>query len=305
MLCLSLFMAQGPVFGHQLTPSATVGDTMDLNAARQYMVSLINRDRAQFGLKPVELDETATTAGQLHSNEMALEKYLSHWDLKGRKPDQRYTEVGGHGAVSENALITQYFRDSETYRLAEQQSFSRRELERMESLFFNETAPNDGHRKNILNPDHNKVGIGLTMVVPGNRIACTQEFVNQYGTFSQVPENHKRGGILSFSGKLPSGVSLFAVELRREEAPAPMTQQALNQTHSYSPPSENVTRFYPPPYISPPGLQLTKTNDGQAFVLDIKSQESWQPGLYYVMVWVKTDDSNQPIVTSSQTVAIN
>ena len=40
-------------------------------------------------------------------------------------------------------------------------SIDPKQIERAESLFFDEVPPNDGHRKNILKPHHTKVGIGV------------------------------------------------------------------------------------------------------------------------------------------------
>jgi uncharacterized protein YkwD len=305
LLCLNLAMIQGPAFGRDLSSSRQGGEWMDLNSAREYMVSLINRDRAAIGLQPVELDPVACAAGQAHSEEMALSKYVSHWDLQGRKPDQRYSEAGGQGAVSENVLVTHDFAEGENYRLAPQQLFRKSELEQMESLFFNEQAPNDGHRQNILNPSHNRVGVGLTTTLPGNRVACTQEFVNQYGNISKLPEQQQRGANLALKGELPKGMSIYSVDIYRDAQPHPMSTSELKLTHSYTMPTENVARYFPPPYLSPGHMNVSETQFGEKFSIDVKADQNWKPGLYYVVVWVKKADSVSPLVTSTQTVAIN
>lgn len=306
LLCINLLFQPTVALAKEISPQLDrFPETMDLPTARQYMVSLINRDRAILGLKPVGLDETASKAGQLHSDDMVVSKYTSHWDMQGRKPDQRYSEVGGQGAVSENVLITHTFVDREHYHLSGKQSFDRAELEKMEGLFFNEKAPNDGHRVNILNPAHNKVGIGLTLAEPGNRVICTQEFVNQYGSFSQLPPQHRHGSALALSGELPQGVELYSVDIRHEDAPTPMTVEQLKLTHSYTFPNDSVASYWPAPYLSPAPVKISHSAGGQKFQVEVKPTESWKPGLYYVVVWVKTADSTAPIVTSARTVAIN
>ncbi len=305
LLCLNLIWVQGPVFGRDYSSSRQGEEWLDLNAARGYMVWLINRDRSSMGLQPVELDPVATVAGQQHSEEMALARYVSHWDLQGRKPDQRYSAAGGQGAVSENVLVTHDFAEGENYRLAPQQLFRKAELEQMESLFFNEQAPNDGHRKNILNPSHNKVGVGLTLTYPGGRVTCTQEFVNQYGNICKLPEQHARGASLALKGDLPPGVSIYSVDIYRDAPPQAMSVPELRATHSYTMPTENVARYFPPPYLSPARMNVMETQSGEKFSLEVKPNESWKPGLYYVVVWVKRSDSPSPLVTSTQTVEIN
>src|SRR5437660_1244421 len=74
---------------------------LSLDEARQYMVELINRDRAALERKPVRLDPVAMDAGQKHADEMALNRYMAHWDLAGKLPDQRYAEQGGIHHVQE------------------------------------------------------------------------------------------------------------------------------------------------------------------------------------------------------------
>jgi uncharacterized protein YkwD len=124
-------------------------DFLPLAGARKYMLELINRDRATEKLPPVELDDAACEAGQEHAKEMAANCYLSHWDMKGRKPLQRYTEAGGSDWVMENCENMLY-RDVITWKLATDQRFSKRQLDEIEKGFFGEKPPNDGHRRNTL-----------------------------------------------------------------------------------------------------------------------------------------------------------
>ena len=171
-------------------------EILDQNDARQYMLKLINRDRASVSAPPVVRDDIATQAGQLHSDEMAINGYLSHWTLDGRKPDQRYNDAGGKDAVAENAFVTLEGSAAENVvpnqlRLHPAEVFHRYELDQMESSFFNETPPNDGHRQNIINPYHTSMGIGLSFASNfgmGVKTACAQEFVNHYGEYADIPK---------------------------------------------------------------------------------------------------------------------
>src|SRR2546421_8853587 len=61
-------------------------ETLTLDRARQYMLELINRDRAAKHLAAVKLDLVATAAGQKHADEMAAQQYLAHWNLDGKLP---------------------------------------------------------------------------------------------------------------------------------------------------------------------------------------------------------------------------
>src|SRR5579884_304796 len=157
--------------------------------ARRYMVELINRDRASEGLPPVVLDEgPATRAGQAHADDMASHGYLGHWGTDGSVPEQRFTEAGGADMVVENASC---FTDERARPLDRDARIDPKEVERAEDMFFHERPPNDGHRKNILRPWHNRVGIGVAQPVATRTelpVPCfAQEFVDAYGTYAPVP----------------------------------------------------------------------------------------------------------------------
>ena len=66
----------------------------------QYALSLINNDRAQYGLAPVTLSNEPSA--QQHSQSMLDNNYFSHWDTYGMKPYMRYTLLGGTQGVAEN-----------------------------------------------------------------------------------------------------------------------------------------------------------------------------------------------------------
>src|SRR5690242_9097656 len=53
----------------------------------EYALSLINNDRAQYGLSPVTLSNEPSA--QQHSQSMLDNHYFSHWDMYGMKPYMR------------------------------------------------------------------------------------------------------------------------------------------------------------------------------------------------------------------------
>ena len=196
------------------------------NDARQYMLDLINRDRATVGAPPVVLDALGTRAGQAHSDEMAMNGYLSHWTMDGRKPDQRYNDVGGKDAVAENVFVLRkghaVVNSAEpiVLPLSSDRVFNRNELNRIESAFFGEKPPNDGHRQNIINPCHTSVGIALSVAASpdlGARTAVTQEFINHYGDYGDIPKSVRIGERFTLSGRLNRGIHLKSIDLRWEE----------------------------------------------------------------------------------------
>jgi hypothetical protein len=272
---------------------------LDPDAARELMLTLINKDRASVGAPPVVTDDdVAIRVGQLHSDEMAVNGYLSHWTMDGQKPDQRYCEAGGKDAVAENAFLSSEVDVDDTgvirkIPLHQVQIFKRYELEKMESDFFNEKPPYDGHRKNIIDPTHTSVGIGLSFASSfgmGTRFACTQEFVNHYGEYGDIPAKIKIGEKLHVAGKLNKGVHLKSIDFRGEELPKPMTVAELNKTSSYSIPEKvTVTAFVDASQTNDP-IKVTTSDGQEEFSADVPIDDAFQPGLYYMCAWAAAAD---------------
>lgn len=282
-------------------------EILDLDAARQYMLKLINKDRASVGAGPVVLDEVATKAGQLHSDEMATNGYLSHWTMDGRKPDQRYNDVGGKDAVMENAFVSlegtaaeDNSREPNKLPLHSSQVFHRYELDQIESSFFNEQPPNDGHRVNIIDPSHTSVGIGLSFASQfgmGVRTACAQEFINHYGVAEDFPAKITLGDAIVLKGTLVKGVDLRGIDIRWEALPKPMTVVELNKTYSYSMPDKITMNYSADPSQSNDPIVVKKVDDQQSYALTIKTDKEWQPGLYYITYWASVNGKEDSIVS--------
>jgi uncharacterized protein YkwD len=298
-------------FSRRAPRSENVQSGMTLTEARQYMLGLINKDRAKGGLPPVVLDEVATRAGQQHTDEMASYGYEGHWDLQGRQPPQRYTEMGGQDFVAENAYGL-LWDPGRKYRLSPNQFFQKEELDEIERSFINEKPPMDGHRKNILDPDHTAVGIGLSIceiTTPrghtDSAIECTQEFVNDYGEFSAIPAQISPGDSFEYGGILDPGVNLMGVEVKWEALPQPIPLEKLRgeYSHGYYLPNERVVNYYAPP-AGPINLRRIDTNEGskQEFRLTISIPRNAKPGLYYLFVWAKQGSSNKFIPVSCRTI---
>ena len=296
----------------QAPMAVSTNDALSLSEARDYMLSLINRDRGSMGLKPVVLDELAGRAAQTHSDDMASLGYLSHYDQTGANPIERYTGLGGTDYNMENVDI-QTVADYNPRAAAvavpvdAQPTFNRAEVERLESLYFNEQAPNDGHRRNILDPAHTSVGLGLSKAHAGNRgirITSDQEFVNKYGEFQPIPSKTLPGQKIGFQGRLQKGYKLFNVDVSLGNIPKPMTLAQLSVPCSYGPPSNRVATYFPPPYASPAKVEVKNTHEGEEFALEVNTSK-WAAGQYYFLVWAVGEDRNHPFIVSARTVTVS
>jgi hypothetical protein len=267
------------------------------------MLDLINRDRASVGLEPVQLDDgPATAAGQAHAEDMAGHGYLGHWGTDGSVPEQRMTAAGGADMVLENALC---FVDEQQRKLDPSPTIDPKEIERAESMFFNETPPNDGHRKNILKPHHKAVGIGIAQPIATATeipVPCfSQEFTDPYGTYEPITLTRKMkvGGKLHVEGVIRAPATPAGVGLARIESPKPVAVAELNRRRSYPVPAP-FQMYWPPGFKTPIPLAV----EGNHFAIDVPVSDSGKPGLYEVSVWAKIPGNPDFVMVGLRTLLV-
>jgi uncharacterized protein YkwD len=274
---------------------------LTVREARQYMVALVNRDRASAGLRPVELDEgPPTVAGDAHAADMAQLGYLGHWGSDGSVPEQRHTQAGGADMVLENALC---FTDEIARRLDPKPLIDPAQIERAESLFFDEVPPNDGHRRNILKPAHTKVGIGVaqsTETAKELAVPCfAQEFVDGYGTYAPLPKTAKVGARVHVAATLVAGVRPTGVGIARVASPKPLAASELNRRRSYPVPKP-YQLYWGKGFVTPIVVDIA----GRELSVDVPLSDGGQPGLYEVSVWAKLPGSEEQAMVSVRTIVV-
>lgn len=274
---------------------------LTLAEARRYMVTLINRDRATQGLKPVTLDEgPATGAGQRHAEDMAHHGFLGHWGTDGSVPEHRYTEAGGTAMVLENASCVT---DENERGLVASPRIDPRQVEETEAMFFHELPPNDGHRKNILKPQHTRVGIGIGLAAPRpSEIVppCfTQEFVDEYGTYRALPRRAKVGETLHVEATLEAPASAAGIGLARVELPRALSPAEANKRRVYPVPPP-YQMYWPKGYKTP----IPVTIEGRGMRLEVPLTEGGKPGLYEVSVWAKVPGQTDLAIVSLRTILV-
>ena len=265
------------------------------------MLTLINRDRAKQRLKPVELDEgAATAAGQAHAEDMARLGYLGHWGSDGSVPEQRHTEAGGVDMDLENALC---FTDESKRSLDANAKIDPKQVERAESLFFDEVPPNDGHRKNILKAAHTRVGIGVAQSTETAKelpVPCfTQEFVDGYGTYSPLPKKARVGAIVHVEATLVNGAHPTGVGIARVGTPKPIAPSELNRRRTYPVPKPYQV-YWGPGFVTP----IVAKIEGPKLAIDVPLDDKKQPGLYEVSVWGKLAGSEDQSMLSLRTIVV-
>lgn len=271
-----------------------VADGLDYLAAQKFVLSLINRDRAKAGLSPVALDGAASKAALRHARDMAASGFTGHVGTDGSVPEQRYTESGGVHFVHENAAC---LFDSKPRKLAREPRFDRAKLAQLQKMFMDEVPPNDGHRRNILKPLHNKVGIGLAQPADVEQPCLAQEFVDEYGTYAALPQAAKPKTKLRVAGTVAEKLVFGGVGLGRVPHPQPKRVEEVSGARGYAIPAPEQM-YYGPGFKTPKPVHL----DGNSFSIDLELGA--RGGQYAVSIWAKERSSSKLFMVSMRTIAV-
>ena len=271
--------------------------TLSLAEAQQYVLALVNRDRAAHGLEPVRWDPVAAKAGQRHAEDMAKHGFTGHHGTDASVPEQRYTEAGGQALVMENAGC---FGDAAARELEKNPRFSPESLEAVEARFINEKPPADGHRRNILTGSHNALGVGLAQAKGVPDVACmAQEFLDDYGRYEPLPKKAKVGDMITVAGEVRQPAAIAGVGLSRVDPLPQRPPEELLKMGGYPIPPPFVT-YFPKGFKTPKPLEVT----GNRFKIQVPLDDRGRAGRYGVSVWATFGGSQELRMISLRTIDV-
>ena len=198
----------------------------------QHVLNRINKDRADFGLLPVEL--SSNQAAQIHAEDVFGTRHISHWMTNGEKPYMTYTQYDGEGSVQQNVAIAGF--SPEQYdqcvtnvlvKCEEIEPLSTIDQLQYEMMYNDKECCNDGHKDNVLNPRHTHVSIGI--VYDQYYLALVQNFENNYGLDVDVEDSSE----IEISGTLLEG-QLDHIAIYYDEMPTRAAYEQNKDLLSYS-----------------------------------------------------------------------
>lgn len=258
-------------------PKDSAPQLLDYPAAQKFMLALINRDRAKAGLSSVVLDEAASRAALRHAQDMATKGFTGHIGTDGSVPEQRYTESGGVHFAQENAAC---LFDGKARKLDRDPRFDTAKLAELQKMFMDEVPPNDGHRRNLLAPRHNRVGIGLAQPAGVNQPCLAQELVDDYGSYEALPQQAKAKAKLRVAGSIAEPLSFGGIGIGRTPLPTPKRVEEVSGARGYAIPAP-TQMYFAPGFKTPKPVQI----QGNRFSLDL---ELGAPrGQYAISVWAR------------------
>ena len=248
---------------------------------RANLLEMVNEERAVAKVPPVAMDELATRVATSHATEMAIHGFASHWNRDGFKPYHRYSFAGGTEATQENVSAADNTWSNKLSDLKQDTSYLHLRL-------YQETPPNDGHRKTILAPQHTHVGFGIA--VEQLRLRVVELFVARYVEVKPVARDAKPGSQVIFAAKmLNRDHALSQIEVLYEPLPKRPEMSWLREPRSYGLPDESkVLR----PKVAPPYMYSDRTrgdvdvNPDGSFSVPVTLFHD-KPGIYTLIAWLK------------------
>lgn len=145
--------------------SAKTSSATDLSQVELQMWQMVNNDRSSSATAeetkgrahPLEWDSRLAAVARAHSEEMAANGYFSHRGIDGSSPMVRVSNAGIRWRAEGENIAKAYG------------------ATQAEAMFMDEPKFQPNHRGNILDPNYNRVGIGIAKAADGS-LYVTQEF---------------------------------------------------------------------------------------------------------------------------------
>ena len=240
-------------------------------------LDIINKSRKKFRAGPVKLDILASRVANRMCTEAGTNNYISHWNLAGEKPYQRYAFAGGYDHVSENA-----FGEWTSGNYNSSSSEIVKMMEAGHKSFMSEKAPNDGHKKNIIEKTHNFVGIGF--YTSENQFRYYEEFIDRYLDFENIPQVLKINESRSITVKTDGSFFLYYLIIYHEKFPVPQKVAQLTKTGSYQ-------DFSNEEYKKLLAWELASYRYGNSYNIPLKFTRE---GLYYIHIYLDNKEIKNP-----------
>jgi len=270
----NMVMEKYKILNNQETRYQDYKDSDSLLEAKLLQVDYINKNRAKYGASPVELDILASRVANRMCKESCENNFMGHWNMRGEKPYHRYAFAGGLDHIAENASAkwsSASFPDNiNTYK-----EFM---MEAHDS-FMDEVAPNDGHKQNCIEKDHNYVGLGCYLFK--GQFRYYEEFLDRYIDFLDVKTETKVNNEIIIKVKpLSEKQNVYIVTTGYEDFPKPLTPDEINSRGGYP----DYTEEEGPSYW-PWNLEKMVT-DNNTYSIPFKFNKA---GLYYVQIYLSNE----------------
>jgi len=156
---------------------------IDILTLEKRIHELVNEERKKHGLPPLKWDNKLAMIARKHSQDMAINNYFDHINLRGEDPTKRglkegYTCYKNYGSYYTEGIAENIFQnnlyDSVTY-INGIPIYNYNSLEEIAKSTVEGWMESPGHRSNILNNNYDREGIGVA-ISDDDKVYITQDF---------------------------------------------------------------------------------------------------------------------------------
>jgi uncharacterized protein YkwD len=158
LACLAVALTASAVA--VISPSAGAATTTSMEAA---VLKLINQERAAHHLKPMRVSIRLKISASRHNALMARANVLSH-------------QLPGEGGLGYRVTKTTFPWNRLGENIGWNSDMSTAGALQLERMMYDEKAPNDGHRQNILSKTMNYVGVEVLLDPRHHKLWLTEDF---------------------------------------------------------------------------------------------------------------------------------
>jgi uncharacterized protein YkwD len=242
-------------------------------------LGVINSSRKKNNVPAVKLDILASRVANKMCKEAAEKAFIGHWNTAGEKPYHRYAFAGGYDHISENA-----YGEWSSSDYATSSAVVSSMMKTGHNKFMMERPPSDGHRKTVIEKDHNYVGIGYYL--GGKQFRYYEEYIDRYLEFEKVPVTVSAGEQFTITVKTASEDFLYFLTAYRDDFPKPLTVADMKIKGGYSDFTNEQTIMLNP-------WELAKFRSGKRYSIPLSFSKQ---GLYYIHIYIDdkeiTDESS-------------
>lgn len=302
----------------------------------RYALELVNEDRHQLGLHPLEWDDTAAHVAREQVEDLARRNTVSHLNSKGLNPDQRYTTAGGNDALLENlAAIPSDLAPKDNRALVAR------------AIFIMKGRQDD--RDALLSPDATHFGFSIGRTHNKQYVVACAEVITKHAIMHPIPHEIKVGEKIEVKGVILQPYRFQRLTLAWEglpDKPPADPEEVSTEAMPYFPPLDFVAyaqkaekdwektkailrtvgvmaaiaggMFVPPVALAAPLIAMAGTGgeakaapdipvrggiklEGALFQGNVPVDNNGKEGLYYITVWAASPEA-KPVPVSRRTV---
>ena len=172
-LSLAAGLVAGLLVGGSAASATTYPTQSHMNTVAAQVLNLLNTERKSKGLPALTRNQCLWNTARAHNKKMLAYNTMSH-QLPGELSlGSRITRAGYHWTyVGENVAFNTDWSLAGAYAL--------------ETMMFNEVAPNNGHRLNILSTHYTNIGLDILVDTKHHKIWLTEDFGRGSGSCAVV-----------------------------------------------------------------------------------------------------------------------